>query len=77
MKIYHLPFLIPLTSASLLSTSCEISEIIPFPASTVLGPPYAYTPVYKDLSSWNLFASATVPENTGPPVARIFLDNAS
>jgi len=39
--------------------------------SMVLGPPLACTPVYRLLSSWNLFASATVPEKEGPPASRM------
>jgi len=45
--------------------------------STVVGPPFACTPVYRDLSSWNLFASAVVPVNLGPPCYMIEYFNVS
>jgi hypothetical protein len=48
-----------------------MSEMAPLPASTVVGPPLAWTPVYRLLSSWNLLASALVPEKLGPPTAQI------
>ena len=57
----------PLTSAALRSSVCEMSATLS--VSTVEGPPCAWTPVYSDLSSWNLLASAFVPVKTGPPLA--------
>mmetsp|Transcript_3659 Transcript_3659/g.8817 ORF Transcript_3659/g.8817 Transcript_3659/m.8817 type:complete len:239 (+) Transcript_3659:585-1301(+) len=59
-----LSFLTPRTSASDRSMIWLMSETLS--VSMVLGPPLACTPVYRLLSSWNLFASATVPWRTGP-----------
>jgi len=60
----------PRTSAAPLSQSWEMSLMPPVPP-TVLGPPWACTPVYWSVSSWNLTASACVPAKTGPPTLRI------
>eukprot|EP00826_Nyctotherus_ovalis_P039261 TRINITY_DN375_c0_g1_i7.p1 TRINITY_DN375_c0_g1~~TRINITY_DN375_c0_g1_i7.p1 ORF type:complete len:124 (-),score=9.36 TRINITY_DN375_c0_g1_i7:53-424(-) len=63
-------FLIPLTSAALLSQVCEMLLILSL--STLVGPPWAYTPVYSALSSCHFTASAFVPLYAGPPEPTIF-----
>ena len=52
----------------------SVTAPVPCPVS---GPPLAWTPVYKVLSSWNLFASALVPVRVLPPEPRMVASSYS